>query len=90
MSFASTTATATQPVMWKIRNQLDSSNPLLEYVGYATPYTAESTAGWMITRNTYDETTGRMIKSDFPVGQFADGRMKFNQRWDNRESIPFA
>ena len=89
--FSTTTSTPTQPAPYKILMARDSSDNTIEYVGYAAPYASSSTAGWYITRNTYKEPVmGGLSKSDHPQGQFIDGGMKFNQVWDNRESLTYA
>jgi len=54
-----------------------------EYLGFAPPGTAKDSAGWMIKKLVYSGTNVTDI-------QFADGDTKFDNIWDNRESLSYS
>jgi YD repeat-containing protein len=58
------------------------ANPV--YVGYAAPGTADSAAGWMICKYTYDSS------GNVTAARFAGGAADYDQVWDDRASLSYA
>lgn len=54
----------------------------LKYEGFAVPGTATSAASWLIRRYTWTD--------GFPDVEYANGESKFDQIWDNRDSLSYS
>ncbi len=59
---------------------IDSGDSNINYIGKAEAGTATSVATWQIKE--VDETTGTQVR-------YADGDTKFDNIWDNRESLSY-
>jgi hypothetical protein len=62
-----------------------SSTAEVLFVGYAAPGTAESDAGWLIVRNSFDGDV-KLPDGTYPISSidFADGTKEFDKIWTNR------
>ena len=61
---------------WKARFS-KSGGANIVYSGYTRPGTAETSAGWLISKHTYD-ASGDIIQTNF-----AEGRAQFKHIWDS-------
>ncbi len=59
-------------------------NGMVEYIGFAAPGTATSSALWQIRKFTNNASNGPTAED------FADGDARFNQIWDNRTSLSYS
>lgn len=56
----------------------------VEFIGEAAPGSSKASAAWRIRKLTYN-TDNNIIDI-----QFADGDVKFNNIWDDRESLAYS
>lgn len=63
---------------------VNGDGTITEYMGYASPNTEESDAGWLIIRNSYD-ATGEFIAADL-----ASKSEAFIHVWTSRASYTYA
>ena len=61
-----------------------SSPYLAEYIGFATPGAAASSANWQIQKLTYD------VNNKLTNKQFADKSSEFKFIWDNRAGYTYG
>lgn len=68
----------TKEEFWQMRASKNGTSYIV-HVGYARPNTATSTAGWLISKSTYD-TSGNLVIRQHAAD--STGRADFNQIWD--------
>lgn len=67
---------------YAIRQDEDSGDSSIQYIGYAEPGEATSAASWQILRVTSTATSETI--------EYADDDANFDNIWDNRESLSYG
>lgn len=69
------------PYIWEV-DYASTTNPV--YIGFSSPGTPTSAAGWQISFLTYD-VGGNLLSR-----LFANGTRTFNNVWDNRAALAYS
>jgi hypothetical protein len=67
---------------YTLREEINSVDSDISYLGLATPGTADSAASWLIFEVTETDSSTTM--------KLADGDSSFNNVWDDRESLTYS